>query len=270
MPVNPRSVRLKGHLYQVSPAGCSAKGSQLPPPSARGTCWAGWSWLHLAGPCSSLPSPLQASLQTGWTYLSNLLSRDSVSPKLLPISVSPDMLGLLPGGPFSLAILYSCKQDQTFWELSAGLLGVRLPGPGSGHPSLQEQGWQSARGLGPTAGCPAAAAGRWLLPGRKATPQQRCLSRNLGLWGRSSHQALPQAWRVPPRRLQQPYRSALGAARGREGAGVTGPSPKTVPFLLQPPAPTWVESCLLPGATSWMLELEQLCVWRWCILTPQG
>lgn len=66
--------------------------------------------------------------------------------------------------------------------------------------------------------------------------------------------------------LQVSARSSSGEGR----AGVTGPSPETAPFLLQPRAPTWVESCLLPGATSWMLDLQQLCVWRWCILMPQG
>lgn len=72
-----------------------------------------------------------------------------------------------------------CKQDQTFWELFAGFLGVCLPGPGSGHPSLQEQGWQSARGLGPAGGCPAA-GGHWLLPGREATLQSCASPGTLG------------------------------------------------------------------------------------------
>lgn len=44
----------------------------------------------------------------------------------------------------------------------------------------------------------------------------------------------------------------------------------TVRSLLQPHVPTWAESSLLLGAMSWMPELEQLCVWQWCILMPQG
>lgn len=144
----------------------------------------------------------------------------------MPSARRPFLLGtlrlLLQARPHLLVIMS--------WDCM-GFLGVPLPGPGSGHPSLQEQGWRSAWDLGPAGGRPAA-AGHWLLPGREAAPQQRWLSRNLGLWGPSTQRALPQARCVPPRRHHQPCRSVLEAARGREAAGVTGPStPHDSPFL---------------------------------------
>lgn len=63
----------------------------------------------------------------------------------------------------------------------------------------------------------------------------------------------------------------MGAAQVKGGYRVTGSRLLhiTVLSLLQPRAPTWAKSCLSPGAMLWMLELEQLCVWQWCILMPQ-
>lgn len=66
--------------------------------------------------------------------------------------------------------------------------------------------------------------------------------------------------------------SPAGQCLGRGyGSVVQGTSPSHIDLsLLQPHVPNWAKSCLSLGAMSWMLELEQLCVWRWCILMQQG
>lgn len=180
------------------------------------------------------------------------------------------MLCYLPGGP-------SPWQTYTPHASKANLLGNipwvfrgLCPCPGSGYPSLQES-WCSARGLGPTNRHPAA-AGCWLLSGHVATPHEGEHYGNLGLCCPSTQWSLPPPRRVPPRCHHQPCRSMTGAAQKRGEAGVTARRTLslTVPSLLQPRAPFWAKSCLWLGAMLWMPELEQLCVWQWCILIPQG
>lgn len=203
-----------------------------------------------SSPETQVPSHLHVSIHKA---VSSARRTFLLGKLFLLLQARPNLLGISP------------------WVLRE-FVGVLLPGPGSGHCSLQEQGWPSARGLGPTGGHPAL-ADRRLLPGYEATLQQWCLSRSLGRWGPSSQRALPQAWRVPPWRHHQPSRSVLGVAQGKKVGGGHWSQLHTSrqsPLSLQLSAPAWVESCLSLGATSWMLELEQPCVWQWSILTPQG
>ena len=246
-----------------------------------GQVGSGYTWPGSApGACQA---PLRHPSRPAGPYLSNpFFSIDlPQAPSCLHVSIHkavssarrPFLLGklllLLQARPRLLGI--SPWILRGFVGVLQGFVGVLLPGPGLGHCCLQEQGWPSARGLGPAGGRPAV-AGRRLLPGCEATLQQWCLSRSLGLWGPSSQRALPQAWRVPPRRHHQPSRSVRGVVQGKKGGRHWSqlPTSRQPPLSLQLSAPAWVESCLLLGATSWMLELEQPCVWQWSILTPQG
>lgn len=226
------------------------------------------------------PAKILSGLPTNWlnpaspTFSPETLFLSLTVLSFSSLHVSLSTLHYLTGGLFPWQTFTPLASKINLWGnipwVFLGLLGVHLSGPGSGYHYLQKRHWCSARGLGPTSRLPAA-TGCWLLPGHMATPHQGKLYRNRGLCGPSTPWALPPPRHIPPWCHHQPCRSVMGAAQVKGGYRVTGSRLLhiTVLSLLQPRAPTWAKSCLSPGAMLWMLELEQLCVWQWCILMPQ-
>lgn len=276
----PKICASKGTFLPSQPTICSVKGSQPPPPPLVQEAPAGQvrAWLHLAGPyCTNLPGPPR--LPPHWLNpFSPTSSRNSL-PSCLQFSQAPSHL---PVPVHAAPSAKGLSSWQTVLFLQAGpnllrnipwvlleLLDVPLPPLWLRTPPL------CRNEVGGLPGTWARLVSALLLLAVGFSLAARQLHAGGGATGTSDSVVPP-----PSGHSHHPgvyHHGAIISPAGQKSSGRGGdqiagprPLPMMVPFLLQPPAPTWAKSCLLPGAMSWMRELEQRCVWPWCILTPQG